>query len=191
MNNHKQDSIIRGIVTGDQTIIKAFYETHLPQVKSYILKNSGSEDDAEDIFQDAMVFMYEKLENNSLQVSSALGTYVYSVCKNMWMNKLRRNKKMINHEGILSVSSADDADIIDAISEKERKYIYQKYFLKLGTSCQEILSLFFQGMTMKEIAAKKVYSEAYARKKKFECKNKLVKMVMTDPAFDELRTNIE
>lgn len=189
MNNDNKDFIINGILSGDHAIIKAFYEKHLPQVKSYILKNSGSETDAEDVFQDAMVFVYEKLENNSLQLTSSLGTYVYSICRNLWLNKLKRNQKTVNHEGILSMSKASDTDIIDQISTNERRYIFQKYFLKLGMGCQELLSLFFEGVSMKDIAIQKGYSETYARKKKFKCKNQLVAMVKKDPIFEEIKIN--
>ncbi|WP_271783023.1 RNA polymerase sigma factor [Aquimarina algiphila] len=189
MNNHKKDSIIEGIVAGDKTILKEFYKKHLPQVKSYILKNSGSEADAEDVFQDAMVFVYEKLENNSLQLTSSLGTYVYSVCRNLWMNKLKRNKKNVHHEGILSISKTNDMDIIDQIDDNERRYVFQKYFLRLGAGCQELLSLFFEGVSMKDIAKQKGFSEAYTRKKKFKCKNQLVAMIKEDPIFEEIKIN--
>ncbi len=187
--NNTQDTIINGIISGDRTVIKAFYEKHLPQVKSFILKNSGSEADAEDVFQDAMVFVYEKLENKSLKLTSSLGTYVYSVCRNLWMNKLKRSQKMIHHEGILSISAAEDASILDEINEKEKEFVYQKCFLKLGKGCQELLALFFKGIAMKDIAQQKGYSDAYTRKKKFECKNKLEEMIRKDPFFNELRSN--
>ncbi|TSE09860.1 RNA polymerase sigma factor [Aquimarina algiphila] len=189
MSNSNQDSIIEGIVVGDERIIKKFYEKHLPQVKSYILKNSGSEADAEDVFQDAMVFVYEKLENNSLQLTSSLGTFVYSVCRNLWRNKLKGNKKTVHNESILSISKANDLDIIDQINDNERRYVFQKCFLKLGTGCQELLSLFFEGVSMKDIAKQNGYSEAYTRKKKFGCKNKLVAMVKEDPIFEEIKIN--
>ncbi|GAA4275504.1 RNA polymerase sigma factor [Aquimarina mytili] len=187
--NNTQDTIINGIISGDYIIIKEFYKKHFPQVKSYILKNSGSEADAEDIFQDAMVFVYEKLESNSLKLTSSLGTYLYSVCRNLWMNKLKKNKKMVRHEGILSVSEANDTDILEDIDKTERNYVYQKYFLKLGIGCQELLALFFKGTPMRDIAKQKGYSEAYTRKKKFECKNKLEEMIHQDPVFQELKTD--
>ncbi|WP_299218300.1 sigma-70 family RNA polymerase sigma factor [uncultured Aquimarina sp.] len=187
MSNKIQNEILAGIVAGDQTIIKECYKKYLPQVKSFILKNSGSEKDAEDIFQDAMVFVYEKLESNSLQLTSSLGTYIYSVCRNMWMNELRRSKKEIKNEGILSIVASDSEDIIDEIEQKERSYVYQKYFLKLGPACQELLMLFFKGLSMKDIAKQRDSTESYVRKKKFNCKKRLTELIKTDPVFEELK----
>ncbi|MDH7447667.1 RNA polymerase sigma factor [Aquimarina sp. 2201CG14-23] len=187
MSNNEQNEIITGIVAGNQTIITAFYKKHLPQVKSFILKNSGSEKDAEDVFQDAMVFVYEKLENNSLQLTSSLGTYIYSVCRNMWMNKLRKSKKEIQHEGVLSVVASDTGNIVDEIEKKERRYIYQKCFLKLGPACQELLTLFFNGLSMKDIAKQRNSTESYVRKKKFDCKKRLTQLVKADPIYEELK----
>lgn len=187
MSNNEQNKIIAGIITGDQAIINAFYKKHLPQVKSFILKNSGNEKDAEDIFQDAMVFVYEKLDNNSLQLTSSLGTYIYSVCRNMWMNELRKSKKEIKHEGILSVVASETDDIIDKIEQKEKNYVYQKYFLQLGPACQELLSLFFKGLSMNDIAKQRDSTESYVRKKKFNCKKRLTELIKADPVFDELK----
>lgn len=189
MNNNTQNTIINGILSGNHAIIKAFYEKHLPQVKSFILKNSGNESDAEDVFQDAMVFIYEKLESDSLQLTSSLGTYVYSVSKYIWMNKLKRSQKIIHHDGILSFSTSEDADIVTELHTKEKEYVYEKAFLKLGAGCQELLSLFFRGLPMKKIAEQKGCSEAYARKKKYECKNKLEEIIQKDPVFKELKAN--
>ncbi len=191
MNYNNQDPVINGLIKGDQRVLKEFYEKLLPQVTSYIVKNSGTELEAEDIFQDAMVFVYEKIENNTLQLTSSLGTYVYAVSRNLWMNKLKRSNKVFNHEGIVAISIDNDAGIIEEISTKERKYLYQKYFLKLGKSCQEMLSLFFDGLSMKDIAEQKGFTEAYTRKRKFECKSKLVKMIQEDPSFDELAKNMK
>ncbi|WP_298544820.1 sigma-70 family RNA polymerase sigma factor [uncultured Aquimarina sp.] len=189
MSNNEQNKIIAGIVAGDQAIITAFYKKYLPQVKSFILKNSGSEKDAEDIFQDAMVFIYEKLTDDSLQLTSSLGTYTYSVCRNMWMNSLRKNKKEIQHESILSIVASDTEDITDQIEQKERSYVYQKCFLKLGPVCQEILTLFFKGLSMKDIAKQRNSTESYIRKKKFNCKKRLTELIKIDPVFEELKTD--
>ncbi len=188
MNSTGDKTIINGIISGDDAIIKAFYKKYLPQVSNYIVKNSGSISDAEDIFQDAMVFVYQKLKSDSLELNCSLGTYVYAVSRNMWMNKLRKNNRMVNNEDIITISGIDESDLIEDIYAGERRTLYQKYFLKLGESCQELLALFFSGASMREISNKKGYTEAYTRKKKFECKKKLMAMVEKDPAFDELKT---
>jgi len=187
MSSKTQNEILAGIVAGDQIIITEFYKNNLPKVKSLILKNSGSEKDAEDIFQDAMVFVYEKLENNSLQLTSSLGTYIYSVCRNMWMNELRKSKKEIKNETILSIAASDTDDIIEEIQQKEKSYVYQKYFLQLGPVCQELLTLFFKGLSMKDIAKQRDSTESYVRKKKFNCKKRLTELIKADPVFEELK----
>ncbi len=189
MNDNTQDTIINGIVEGDDIIIKAFYKKHLPQVTNYVVTNSGSITDAEDIFQDAMVFVYQKLKSDTLQLNCSLGTYIYSVSKNMWRNSLRKNRKMVISDDVLIISGVDEGHIVEEIHEKERNTLYQKYFMKLGEGCRGILELFFLGFSMKEIATQKEYTEKYARKKKFECKKKLMAMVEDDPIYEELKAS--
>ncbi|GAA4276093.1 RNA polymerase sigma factor [Aquimarina mytili] len=187
MNDKTQDTIINAIIKGDEKTLMAIYEECLPQVTSYVMKNSGTEADARDIFQDAMVFLYQKLEENSLELSGTVGGYIYGVCKNMWRNKIRKNKKMVISDDIISISGIDETDMLEDIYENERTAIYQKYFLKLGETCQEVLTLFFSGVSMKEIAEKKGTTDTFIRRKKYKCKKQIIEMIKKDSAYNEIK----
>lgn len=68
------------------------YQQHFPSIKRYILNNSGTEADAEDIFQDAMVVILEKYMLDDFKLTATLKTYIYAVSKNLWLKKLRTKK---------------------------------------------------------------------------------------------------
>lgn len=169
-------------------MLREVYSRHFPEVKSYIVKNSGTETDAKDIFQDALVLTYQKLKSGSLSLECSLATYIFAVSRNMWMNSLRKRRKKITIDQRPEISANLEKSIFTEIELQERKAIYQKYFLKLGSSCQELLHYFFLGKKMEEIASLMSYSAAYTRKKKFECKQKLLEMIEEDPTFKELRS---
>ncbi|MDY8138476.1 sigma-70 family RNA polymerase sigma factor [Aquimarina sp. 2201CG5-10] len=187
MNRIEDQEIIEGIVNGDELIIKDFYKNNLHYISSYILQNSGREEDVEDVFQDALVFMYQKLRSGSLEIDgSTLKTYFYAVCKNIWRNRLRKNKKLTFKEDMLTIVESIEDSIIEEIENKEREHLFRKCFLKLNDTCRVVLSLVFEGKSMKEISEKTGYSEGYTRKKKFECKKSLIEMIEKDPMYIEV-----
>jgi len=191
MSNPEDRKILEGIASGDTRIIKAFYEENFHYIRSYILKNSGEDKDAEDIFQDALIVIYQKLRLNALDINVSIRTYFYAICKNKWKSRLRKQKKIIIDNEALVINEEIEASIAEEIENKEREHVYRKYFLALSGTCREVLQLVFAGNNMKEIASITGYSEGYTRKKKFECKKSLLEMLEKDPAYQELKFTSE
>lgn len=188
-NTTEEQKILEGIVAGDEMTITKFYKKNLPYVRKYILQNLGNEEDVEDVFQDAMIFIYQKLKTDSLEIHSSIRTYFYGVCKNIWRNKVRKNKRLVLTEYLPEDIKIISPAVLKDLECKEQEYIYYKYFLRLSNTCREVLCLLFQGMSMKEIAKITGYSEGYTRKKKFECKRHLIEMIEKDPVYPELQDN--
>lgn len=182
----KEKEIINGILEGEPTAVTQFYKDNLPKVTRYIITNSGDAADAQDVFQDAMMLVYQKLGNDSLKLECTLATYVFAVCRNLWMNALRKKRKMLLNDTILDISKDMDDSIIETIDKSEKKLLYQKHFANLGSSCKNLLLHFFEGTSMQKISKVMGYSEGYTRKKKFECKEKLLLMIGKDPLYKEL-----
>ncbi len=187
MSKSEECKILEGIIAGEEAVIKAFYKKNQPYIRRYILQNSGNEEDVEDVFQDALVFIYQKLKTDSLELHCSLRTYFYAVCKNIWRNRLRKNKKLVITEEIHLTSEDMSISVIEEITHKERQHLYRKYFMRLNDSCKEVLTLVFDGKSMKEIGKLTGYSEGYTRKKKFECKRSLIEMIEKDPLYQELK----
>jgi RNA polymerase sigma factor (sigma-70 family) len=189
MNNKRNTIIIEGIIKGDEVILTNFYKQNIHYVRSYITRNSGCEEDVEDVFQDALMLIYQKLQANSLEIkNSSVRTYFVGVCKNIWKNRLRRKRKIILDESVIEINNECINDsIIDDMADKEKQCLYRKYFLKLNESNKKVLYLFFEGKSMKEIANVMGYTEAYTRKKKFQSKKSLLEMIEQDPIYHELK----
>ncbi|MBW1295303.1 RNA polymerase sigma factor [Aquimarina litoralis] len=189
MSTNEERKILDGIRDGNEQAIKVFYQNNYSYIKSYILNNSGDTRDAEDVFQDALVVIYEKLKEGSLNIHEnvTVRSYLYGVCKNLWLSRLRKRKKMIVDPGIIKENEGTDISISEELEKKEREHLYRKYFLALSDSCKEILRLVFDGKSMKEIASITKYSEGHARKKKYDCKKSLIEKLEKDPMYKELK----
>jgi len=183
-----EDKIVAGILAGDEKVLRQFYEKHFPSVSNFIRMRGGSYEESQDIYQDAFIFVYKKLREESLTLTSSLGTYLIGVCKGMWSNRIRKISKSVSIEGPGKLSEPfDDQKVLNDIEEQDKINLFQKSFLKLGEKCQQVLKLFFEKKSMKEIASITGSTEGYVKKKKFECKKQLMNMVREDPLFNELK----
>lgn len=177
---------LAGLRDKDPTIIKEIYQKYFKSIKSYVTNNSGDLSDAEDVFQEGMVALYRNFNRPDFELTSAFSTYLYAVCKRIWLKKL---KKSWNKEVTISedYELKDDASIEEDIDKTAQYQLFRSKFNELGDDCQKIMKLFFDKVKMEEI--KKIMnfgSVSYAKKRKHQCKEKLVALIKKDPLFAEL-----
>lgn len=170
----EQPDYISGILGGDRGILRQLYAVHFPVIFSLIRDHGGSEADAKDIFQDALLLIYKKAQQADFQLSSQFGTFLYGICRNLWFN--RRNKKFATSEVTLSEDVkyiADDSSLESELLYVEQGNLFWRAFSQLGEDCRKLLELFFQKKSMETIAAQMGYgSEGYAKRRKLQCKDR-------------------
>lgn len=183
----QQTDFIMAIQTGDRAGLSRMYTTIFPAVRKLVRDFGGSEEDAKDVFQDATIVVYEKVQKIEFQLTSQFSTFFIGICRNLWMS--RRQKKSASE-----VTIPEDAKYIaDASSEidllqVERGKLFYLALRQLGEDCQKLLQLFFQKNSMEEIAVEMGFgSEGYARRRKSQCKDRLVELVKNAPEFQELK----
>jgi len=185
---HKEKDILNLIVKGDTNTINQLYQKCFPAIRQLIVNNSGLLEDAEDVFQEALVVLYRKIKSNTLVLNCALSTYIYSICRNMWLDRLRRQSRTVGViDGNREIVDLND-DTVEKMYQNDRYRLYQKHFKRVGEGCKKLLTLFFEGKSMKLITKTLGFgSEQYTRKRKFLCKEKLVNNIKGDPLYNELK----
>lgn len=181
LKRHIDKRLIEGIRKGDDKTVNYLYDTFFDTIKSFILKNTGTEDDAYDIFQDAMMVVFKKVQQNHLDDATDIKGYIYGVSRNLWHEQLRKNKKNVELDLDLS-EEFDPSTLLDTPLEQ----IVQRSFLKLKPECRDVLNMVIKGAAYKEIADSMEYkSEDYARRKKYLCKEALIKIIKADPEYGD------
>ena len=185
MINYSNEELLNGILRNDNVILQHIYKNFYYKVNLYIKKNSGNDEDANDVFQEAIIVVYRKLKANDLIINCAFETYLYSVCKFLWMKQLTRQKtekEMMVDSTVFE--SEFDHDFSDLVEKNERYKLYQKHFQLLGSDCQKLLQLFFDKVPLKQIAQIMGFSgEKYVKKRKFKCKEYLVTSIKQDVSY--------
>jgi RNA polymerase sigma factor (sigma-70 family) len=153
--------------------IKGLYSILSP-VKKYITANSGSTDDAKDIFQDALVILYKKAQQPGFVLTAPLQTYLVAVAKNCWLQELRRRKKLPAGELLQEVEDEPPAE--------EPGFAHATVaFNLLGEKCRLLLLLFYyKQKSFKEIARALSFSdERVAKNQKYRCLEKAKENFLT------------
>ena len=178
--------LLKGLSNGMQEALDVIYERVFPLVKAYICRNSGTDQDAQDVFQDGLMAVYYNLLDNDFELTCSARTYIYAVCRNLWLKELRSRK--IYHEELNEEQLyIDQEEVEDTCQRMERYTLYRKYFKQLGEKCQQILRYYMQGLDMKSIAKKMgTMSVNYTRKRKHLCKQSLIEQIKGDSQYQKL-----
>ena len=188
MINYTNDEILNGILRNDNVILQFIYKNFYYKVNLYVKKNSGDNEDANDVFQEAVIVIYRKLKANELVLNCTFETYLFSVCKYLWYKQLSRQKT--ERDMLLDGKPYEneyDHDFMEAADKNERFKLYQKHFQMLGVDCQKLLQLFFEKLSLKQIAQIMGFSsEKYVKKRKYKCKEYLVTSIKQDLNYKKI-----
>lgn len=177
---------INGLRTGDAHLLKEIYSRFFSGIKHMIQTNGGSLDDAKDIFQDALMVVYRQSLRSDFTLTVAFYTYLYSVCRNLWLKQLR-NRSTKGEVEISETMDLIEEGLQEAVTQNEQYKLYQDNFRKLGDECQKLLRLFMESRSVKEMMATLEYSsESYTKKRKFQCKEKLISLIKVDSRYRDL-----
>ncbi len=175
------------LVKGESKIISRIYETNFKQVKRFILQNKGNTEDAEDIFQKALLQIAVRHKKEGISIKSTFEGFLFTVCKNLWRRELNSHKSRVtNSEVVEQVSEAYDS--ARAIIEQKRQELFVEMLDRISENCKMILSMFFAKLSYAEIVASTDYtSETVVRQRVFKCKKKLTDLIKDDQRFNSLR----
>ncbi|MFT4601177.1 MAG: RNA polymerase sigma factor (sigma-70 family) [Arenicella sp.] len=176
MNENK---IINYLQVGKQEKAFARLYKYFPKVEKHILVNSGSKEEALDIFQDALVLLYQKVNAGDMKADTKIDGFLINSCKLLWSNELRKKKvRKGDDSGLGNIQNEDE---LDALDEKESKFkIVDQALQNLGIKCKKILELFYyKSLSMDEIAKEFGYKSVKSAKvQKYKCMESARKLAL-------------
>jgi RNA polymerase sigma factor (sigma-70 family) len=176
-NFSTEEEILVGLRSQNELAIQQVYKSHFPMVLHFILGNNGTEQEAKDIYQEAFIIFYEKLQED-LNLTCKIKTYLYSICRRQWLKRLYEKNKFTG--GIDEMEEFLDVEQdIQKNEEKEKDFIVMEASLiSLGEPCKTLITDFYiQNMNMEEIADKFGYTNSdNAKNQKYKCLQRLKKI---------------
>lgn len=152
----------------DDKALSALYR-HLPGIRRMIRFYGGRREEAEDIFQEALIIFCRKAREPAFRLSSGSYAYLYSVCRLLWSDELRRQQR----RPLTALGELDpvEPDAQEAVSAELRYKLAERVVDGLADRCRDLLQLFYTGqLKLKDIAAAMGYSsEQSAKNQKYKC----------------------
>ncbi|MBK9017901.1 MAG: sigma-70 family RNA polymerase sigma factor [Saprospiraceae bacterium] len=160
-----------------------------PRVVKQVCAQGGSEEEAKDIFQEALVAIYRKTQQSEFQLTSSFYTFLYAICHNHWLKKCRE-KKRHNEVRLEDHGVSMTAEATETFEQSERYQLYISKFKQLGEECQKVLRLsIIEEKSPDEIIAMLGFgSVGYLYKRKSNCKDKLFDLIHQDASFKKLKS---
>jgi RNA polymerase sigma factor (sigma-70 family) len=168
--------------------ILQLYQDHSEATKAFIMSKGGTEQDADDIFQETIVSFIDCVQKKKFRQESGIQTFLISISKNLWYNELRKRGRAERREIIFEMDRDQlDTEVIETIQFREMKQQLNQMLQELGESCRKILELFYyENLSMKEIVAHLHYeNEQVVRNKKYKCLNQLTEKMKQNPLIKE------
>ncbi len=185
----KMDSslYLNALVEGNSRIISKIYSTNFTQVKRFILQNKGGVEDAEDVFQKALLQIAVRHKKEGIQINSNFDAYLFTVCKNLWRRELNSKKNRVTNQEVIELVS-DAKENANALVEQKRHELFLEKLNLVSDNCKKILSLFFAKVPYAEIVESTEYnSETVVRQRVFKCKKKLTDLIRGDKRYLSLQ----
>ena len=166
--------------------IRFIYRQYSQAASSFIIHHGGSEQDADDIFQETVVAFIDVVKKGKYRMESSIKTFLTSIARNYWFNEMKKRDRSGHRDKVFELGrDKDEADVSEHIAEMEKKRQLRDLVDQLGESCRKVLLLFYyENMSMKEIVDHLPYdNEQVVRNKKYKCLQQLTGLIKDNPAI--------
>ncbi|MFZ4621414.1 MAG: RNA polymerase sigma factor [Bacteroidota bacterium] len=171
--------IIHLMQQGDEEALVLIYRQNRKAILSFVTRNSGSEDDAEDVLQDSVIILWERVRSGRFEQNAKLSTFLFAVAKNVWSRKRMRKLREPASEFDNDQFDSYERSALDEMIDSERSEQIAGAMEQLGEPCRTLLTLYYwDEHSQEEIATEMGFANAATVKsKKYTCKKMLEKIL--------------
>lgn len=173
-----EQALLKGLAQNDSKSVETLYKSHFTMIQHFVENNNGSFDDARDVFQEAMIALYEKVQLDSFVLTCQIKTYLFSICKHLWLKRLQQMGKYSSPLSENEESISIEMDM-GQIEKKDAAFaIMDRALNSLGEPCKSLLEGYYLNKKgMQELASQFGYTNAdNAKNQKYKCLMRLKKL---------------
>ncbi len=179
-----EHQLLAALASGDRKVASQLYQQNYPIVKGWLAKNGGSESDAADLFQEAMVVLFGKAQDSDFRLTCSISTYLMSISKHLWYKRLEKQSRdpVFLKEDIGTDEDEGGIGYEDDLKVHEEREIHYEMLNaaleQVGEPCSSLLKAFYhKDKSMQEITASFGYTNSdNAKNQKYKCLARLRKL---------------
>jgi RNA polymerase sigma factor (sigma-70 family) len=168
---YEEHHLIEGLKAGKEPWLKEFYLVCHRKIY-WALRNKGAEHaEVEDIIQETIMVMYEKIQNGTLSLNGSLANYTVAVGHKLWLKECRKKGRMVIWQNQLTELPMDDDDYM---LTEDRYEAMERAFNALDDECREILrKRYWKNESFKGLSDKMTKTESALKMKSSRCHQQL------------------
>jgi|CXWL01.1.fsa_nt_gi RNA polymerase sigma factor (sigma-70 family) len=186
---YTDNEVLSAIKNGKSAdVLNYLYRSIQPKIRAWVIKNNGDEEEAQDIFQDAIIAFYKYVRMNQFKEENSIAGFIFSISKNLWINRVKQKNRFTDNMEIHTNKYIHESEFSEQIISDERAEKIQEILSQLGERCKELLTYsVFQNMSMEDICKKMGFNNSdTAKTKNYKCKQRLIKLVKDHKHFKKL-----
>ncbi|MEZ4825111.1 MAG: sigma-70 family RNA polymerase sigma factor [Bacteroidia bacterium] len=165
--------------------LRELYDRHHREMIRKLRKVMGSE--AEDVFHDSLVALVENVSAGKFSGRSSLKTYLQGIADKQCLRRYRQTTRAERYVDRVSKSETHTAGPDDDFIDDQLRQSVNQLLTHLPPKCREILTLWAQKYSMREIAQKLNYeNETVVRTLKSRCLKNLATTISENPGLRKM-----
>ncbi len=181
------DYLLQSLISGNDAGILEIYKVIYPKVKRYVIRHDGTEDNAKDVLQKALLQLATRAQTKTFEINSSFEGYLFTTCKNVWRREVKISKNRVTNDTVIDLVH-EEREIALAAFEQDQWELFQEKLQELSENCRKILEFFFNKIPYVQIAKILGYAtENTVRQRIFKCKGKLKESIQADARYNELK----
>lgn len=171
-------TLIRGILEDKPGVLEFIYKENRDDFINWAIRRYSCQiEDAKEIFQLAVILLYENIKNDRMkELTSSLKTYLFAIGRNKLLENHRESKFLTGLDPFIHGFGIKE----EASGFSEEQYLQVDKALKtLGQGCQELLvGFYYQRISLRDLTIKLGYkTEQSTKNQKYKCLQRLRAMV--------------
>lgn len=179
-----KNDLLDRLKANDTSAYKLFYKKAYWTAASFVLKNSGTQSEAQDIFQEAMIIFLTNIRKPDFQLTCKPENYVYAIVRNLWLKRLNKSKKRpreVWEQDLgerLPTNHIEDEDDVEGDDQQLLMVAMKTLSSFEKEDCKQLLTWFyFDRIPLKDIAIRLNLAYGSAKNRRISCLRHLKKKI--------------
>jgi RNA polymerase sigma factor (sigma-70 family) len=175
---YDDELILAEIRKSNDQVLRVLYRKHYAMAVHLVCSNSGTEQEAKDIYQEAVIAFYERVREIDFVLTCKIKTYLYAVCRRLWLKRLAEKKRTSAPIAEAETFVGIEDEMIMMEEREDRFGRMGEALSSLGEPCRTIIEDFYiRDLSMEMISDKFGYTNAdNAKNQKYKCLQRLKKL---------------
>lgn len=177
------EDLIHKLIQKDTKTMSQVYWNNYPKALSFILKNNGQKEDAKDVFQEAMIALWQRISEKNFKpkTENELEAYLFQIVKYKWYDILKRKGKILKEQqNLVALSQHIDKEEHNATLQDKRKLIIRCLQLLIEPCKSIIKGFYYDKKSYKEMSKSTSYDAETLKTMKYRCMKKFKALVKNE-----------